>query len=144
VNKELVLAFAIAISAFGTAWKVQDWRYGAKETSNAKADTEIERIASADRSRRDTKVIDAQKAGARRAATIQRDATAVVSEYERLLNTSREAAAIAQLSHEACKGRISAYRDVFEHCAAEYQSVARTADGHANDAMTLDDAWPEK
>ena len=32
--------------------------------------------------------------------------------------------------------------DVFGECVERYQAVAQAADGHANDAVTLDQAWP--
>ena len=32
--------------------------------------------------------------------------------------------------------------DIFGECVERYQAVAQAADGHANDAVTLDQAWP--
>ncbi len=32
--------------------------------------------------------------------------------------------------------------DVFGECVERYRAVAQAADGHANDVMTLDQAWP--
>ncbi|MCG9083858.1 hypothetical protein [Laribacter hongkongensis] len=32
--------------------------------------------------------------------------------------------------------------DVFGECVERYQVVAKAADRHANDAVTLDQAWP--
>ena len=43
---------------------------------------------------------------------------------------------------EANRRTADAALDVFQQCADEYRAVAQAADRHANDAMTLDQAWP--
>ena len=43
---------------------------------------------------------------------------------------------------EANRRTADAALDVFQQCADEYRAVAQAADGHANDAVTLDQAWP--
>jgi hypothetical protein len=48
------------------------------------------------------------------------------------------------LSHQACIARADALDAVFRQCAGALEEMARAASGHANDAMTLDEAWPAK
>ncbi|MBE5528801.1 hypothetical protein A9J41_13740 [Laribacter hongkongensis] len=43
---------------------------------------------------------------------------------------------------EANRRTADAALDVFQQCADEYRAVAKAADKHASDAMTLDQAWP--
>ena len=43
---------------------------------------------------------------------------------------------------EANRRTADAALDVFQQCADEYRAVAQAADQHANDAVTLDQAWP--
>ncbi|MCG9074272.1 hypothetical protein LH435_09720 [Laribacter hongkongensis] len=43
---------------------------------------------------------------------------------------------------EANRRTADAALDVFQQCSDEYRAVAQAADGHANDAVTLDQAWP--
>jgi hypothetical protein len=45
-------------------------------------------------------------------------------------------------SLEAARHRADTLADLLGACAAEYQQVARSADGHASDAKTLNDSWP--
>ncbi|MCG9056655.1 hypothetical protein LH442_11810 [Laribacter hongkongensis] len=44
---------------------------------------------------------------------------------------------------EANRRTADAALDVFQQCVDQYRAVAEAADGHANDAVTLDHAWPE-
>lgn len=43
---------------------------------------------------------------------------------------------------EANRRTADAALDVFQQCVDQYRAVAQAADGHANDAVTLDQAWP--
>ena len=43
---------------------------------------------------------------------------------------------------EANRRTADAALDVFQQCVDQYRAVAEAADGHANDAVTLDHAWP--
>ena len=43
---------------------------------------------------------------------------------------------------EANRRTADAALDVFQQCVDQYRAVAEAADGHANDAVTLDQAWP--
>ena len=51
-------------------------------------------------------------------------------------NASRE-------SSSTCAARASTARNVFEQCAQRYTDLAGKADGHAADAVMLQDAWPK-
>lgn len=46
------------------------------------------------------------------------------------------------LSASACTATADAALDVFQQCAEEYRALARTSDGHADDARKLTEAWP--
>lgn len=52
-------------------------------------------------------------------------------------------ARLPTLSHQACLVRAAALDAVFSHCAGVAEDLARKAGGHANDAMTLNEAWPD-
>lgn len=57
-----------------------------------------------------------------------------IEEYKRRLPTSSGDAGI-EAAHTVA--------DLYAACIGEYQAVARAADGHANDALTLSEAWPK-
>lgn len=40
----VAIALASLLGGFGGAWKVQDWRYGAKETARLEAESELRRM----------------------------------------------------------------------------------------------------
>lgn len=46
-------------------------------------------------------------------------------------------------SVNTCIARASTARDIFEQCAKRYSDMAGKADGHAADAVMLQDAWPK-
>ena len=46
-------------------------------------------------------------------------------------------------STSTCIARASAARAVFEQCAQKYTDLAKRADGHAADAVMLQEAWPK-
>nr|WP_315471772.1 hypothetical protein [uncultured Rhodoferax sp.] len=140
----LIAAIIIALAGFGAGWKTQDWRYGAKEKERAENNLEIERIAGADRSRRDTQVIKAQSAGAQRAHVASVDADTARNAADRLRVELDRANANAQLSLDACTRHAAALRGVLDESVAEYRQMGATAEGHANDVRTLTEAWPRE
>lgn len=50
--------------------------------------------------------------------------------------------ALSTSTREACIARADALTAVFDHCAKTVEGLAGKADGHAADALTLDEAWP--
>lgn len=67
------------------------------------------------------------------------------SERDRLRDDLDAATAkLPTLSHRACLDRAAALSAVLDQCTGAYQGLARKADGHANDAVTLDEAWPSQ
>ena len=51
-------------------------------------------------------------------------------------------AALPTLSHQACLARADTLTELFDQCAGMVEERSRKADGHANDALTSDQAWP--
>jgi hypothetical protein len=94
-------------------------------------------------SRRAQNVRDALQASAVRAKTLQSDAGAVRDELERLRNDT--ATARLQLpgsTSAACVAAADTTSQLLNYCAAALADVAAKADGHANDSLTMQQAWP--
>lgn len=72
---------------------------------------------------------------------VERDSAGTLSELERLRNALR-AKPTGDATIAAAIERTDTLGKLLESCSAEYQSVARAADGHALDVITLRDAWP--
>ncbi len=141
-------AAIIAASLAGWAgWSVQGWRLGeqiaALKTAQAEAVNTATREARAAESRRFQTVQEAQNAATKRAQNARRDADGARTELERLRDAARAGAAgVPGESASACVERAAAAADLLGQCAASYQELARAADGHANDARALSEAWP--
>lgn len=136
-----------SIAAVG-AYKVQDWRYTGQinqiKAAQAEAVNTATREARAQESARFKGVQDAQAAAQTRAQVARRDADRARSELDRMRDTlSATRGGVPGESPGACAVRADAGADVLAQCAAAYQELARAADGHANDALMLQQAWPK-
>jgi len=107
------------------------------------ADRENRNIESA----RANGVIAAQSASVVRNRGLQADAVGARSESQRLRDALETAAVALRLPGDTCKASID-YADaasvLLAQCAATYTDLAQQADGHANDAKTLSEAWPKR
>lgn len=153
----LITALVAAALAFAAAWTVQGWRYGAeiaelqRAHDKAMADQRVElaeqsaenvrHLLKAERSQR-AQVDEALAAARGREAQLRRDAAAVRAQRDSLRDASDAAVRLAGESHAACLGRVAAFREVFDQCAARYGELAESADRHASDVGTLIEAWP--
>ncbi len=138
---------AAALAATG-AWQVQNWRYGEQIASiradAAESTARAEKAAQLVRETRQQDVTNAVKNATRRAQVARADADNARAELDRLRDDLRASAVPA--SGDACTAadqRAATLAELFGQCAGAYTSLARTADGHANDVRTLTDAWPK-
>ncbi len=142
MTPQLIVAGVIALGSFGTAWKVQEWRYQAKEAEHAEQQLANERSAATAAIRRTETVIQAQSAAAVRSAALRRDADGARAAAISLHDAAAAAMRDASVSHAACTERASALGDVLGAVEAAGRSMAEKADRHALDAETLSAAWP--
>lgn len=141
-------AIAGAVLAGVLSWTVQGWRYGEQIESikkvQAEATLQATREARATESRRSLNVQEAQNAAAKRAQVARADADRARSELDRLRDTlSSTSRGLPGEPAAACPERAATVSQLLSACAAEAQELARAADGHANDARTLIEAWPK-
>ena len=108
----------------------------------AAADAEVEnrRIES----KRQTGVIDAQNAQVKRTTILQADAASSRAVVDSLRDDIRTAtASLPGRSASATGQYATTSSQLFLECSAAYSAVAATAQGHANDALMLEQAWPK-
>lgn len=80
-----------------------------------------------------------------RADANKKAAAAAGSERDRLRDELDAASRdLPGLPHQACLARADALSAVLAECARAFTGMAGKAEGHANDAMTFDEAWPDK
>ena len=90
------------------------------------------------------KVDSAEKNGAEREK--QHKATVAILESRAIglrhdIATFR--AGLPKATAASCVESADAAADLLLQCSEEYQRVAKAADGHANDALTCNEAWPK-
>ena len=133
---------AAAIAATG-AWKVQDWRYNAKEKERAEQQLENERIAAKAAIRRAEAVIEAQNAATNRERDLRGAAAGARAALVGLSDAAATALRDAESSHAACLNRAHTLGELFLASTESHQRLAGAADRHASDIQTLLAAWPK-
>ena len=92
---------------------------------------------------RSRNVIDAQNASVTRAAVFKDDANRSRAESLSLRDDlSALRLRLPTLTREAVGKYADAAAVVFDNCQRSYQELAGKADGHANDSLMLQQAWP--
>lgn len=148
MNPLILSALIAAALSAGSAYQIQEWRYGAKEKDRVKKEAVQALVAQRElrllESSRTSAVVAAQNDAARRAAGLRRDAdgarVALVSLHDAAATAMRE----ARSSHEACLVRADALGDVLARCGERHQTLAETCDRHVSDIKTLTDSWPKE
>ena len=154
-----ILAAIIAASAFGAAWKVQDWRYGdqiaeirieqaesEKEIAEKAANAQIKAIDDAvQKERAWSDAVANSLKEAREREQKQRiaadNARRTVGELRD--NLSALKAGLPGLTEAAVRRYADASTGLLRDCATRYTEMADNAQRHANDVRTLTEAWPK-
>ena len=154
----VILAIATATVGGLGAWTVQSWRYEAKiadiQRAHAQAITtaQANHIAALEQAREQTIVYQRQahqaaQDAANRVAAADRDLRRNRTELGRLRDAIRArphaACAVPDDSTAPSLEPADTIGDVLAECAATATELARTADGHASDAVMLLNAWPK-
>ena len=146
---QLLVAGAIAAAAFGTAWTAQGWRYD-KQILDIHAKQALALIEAQKQANETTAMLQqqadaAQREHARRLADIRGDAARARGAADRLRNDL--ATARATLPDATCstvREYTATVNELFGECAETAGRLAEAADGHAADALMLQQAWPVK
>ena len=98
----------------------------------------------ADERRQSTQVIGALNAATKRTQAAQAAATAAGDVAGQLRDDVADLQRrLPSASLDACRRDATALGAVFAACTAEYGALARDAQGHADDTLTLQQAWPK-
>ena len=134
---------AAILSAIGT-FKVQDWRYGNKEAERISQVLENNRLNRVKERGDAANVIGAMNAANQRAkdsAVAAADASAAVDGLRDELDRIKRGLPGSTL--DACRQNAATLATVFEQCSREYKAMGGYAEGHADDTLTLEQAWPK-
>lgn len=144
--KDLVLVVLLVL-AFAAGWWVNAQRAEARISLLGKEHAEQTMRAGASAlasySRMEKTKDDAIKSAQERAGRLQADAGAAAAVADGLRKQlAGVPARIAAASRAAVDEYAATAGELLGACTAEYQWVARQADGHANDARMITESWP--
>ena len=143
-----IAALVAGLLGAAGSWQVQGWRYSAQITElKAKHQYEIqtanERALQAERIT-NQRLTEARNAAAKREQDLRRDGDALRDNFDRLRDqaaaTRRD---LSTATPDAARATAATATELLESCAREYQAVARAADGHSSDTLTLQQSWPK-
>lgn len=149
IYTHLAAALAGAAIAATGAWQVQAWRYTGQ----------IARIEADQAQRAEAAVRDALA----KTITLQRKKDEALNEATKRAQRNAAAAAAARADADGLRDALDAARNqlpgascasvrqhaaavdqLFGQCAGALEGLARQADGHAADALMLEQAWPSR
>ena len=143
MNPQIIIAAIIAAASFGTAWRIQDWRFDAKEKTHAEQKLAQVQLSAAADIRRMDNTIQAQRIATSRAVALRRDLDSSRSELERLRDTLARPVPGTSAAADACPERTDPARELFLGCAAALVEMGGIADRINSDRQTLIDAFPK-
>lgn len=139
----LVAIVSAAISGWGV-WQVQNWRYGEKEAERIAQVLEDNRLNRVAEQKQAKTVIGAINAARQRETIARVDAAGAQSERDRLRNDlDKLKSDLPGLTADACRERAATVTELFDRCTDAYQGMAGKAQRHADDTLTLEQAWPK-
>jgi hypothetical protein len=141
IQTHVIVALMAAAAAAAGTWQIQSWRIEAIHADHARKALEATELA-----RVETQKLQEIKDEALRMANARASQHRIAADGARTeLDRLRDTIATADKNQPPNTSRTDAAataRAILADCAAQYQSVARAADGHYSDAVTLQSAWP--
>lgn len=140
-----LVVLALLAGAFGAGF-VKGSAHGAQGVRNEwnEAKLAANREARSLEERRLSRVAESVAMADAREARIRGDALNARRVADGLRGDLDAARVFASRSADAANLAVATLGNVFESCVREYQRVAQDADGHASDALTLEQAWPRE
>lgn len=141
---------AVVAGLLGAAgsWQIQAWRYNAQiqtmQSEFTKTVAAAERNAQAQERRLNLQIQEARNAAAKREQDLRRDGDSLRGAFDRLRDQTAAARRdLPAATPDAARATAATATELLESCAREYQALARAADGHASDTLTLQESWPK-
>lgn len=141
----VLVAFAGALMLFGFVGGVhhEEAKESARVIAQQKADLKAMNEAAAKTKSLQKAKDDALTAANERAKTAEAAASAARAVGDRLRHDLANTDSVSRASLDSLRSYTTTLRAVFGECTAEVERLAGKADGHASDAMTLEQAWPK-
>lgn len=149
INTHAAVGLAAAIVAGIATWQIQSWRYEA-QLSQLREHHTAEIQAANDRARQierdmNQRLTEARNAAAKREQDLRRAGDILRDQFDGLREqTEAIRRGMPTATVDAARDAAATATALLESCAREYQALARAADGHASDTMTLQESWPRR
>ena len=140
---KLAIAAIIFLAGLATGIKFEAGEVAKLKAQYAAAQLTDEREARNTESLRSRNVQEAQNAAAKNTQLARAAAVSARHESRGLRDDLSAAHEAASQSLAACNQHSTTVGRLLDQCAGEYQSMAETAQGHANDVSLLLSAWPK-
>lgn len=143
MNMYIASIISAAILAAAFTYKIQDWRFSAKEKERVEQELNDERVRAATQIRREEAVIVAQNQAQARARSLRLDADGARAAADGLRVATAEALRTAATSHAACTERANTLGELLGAVEEAGRGMAQKADLHSTDLQTLMAAQPK-
>lgn len=145
---KLITHLVIGAACAAAAWQAQGWRLGeqiqAERLAHASTMSAAERAASDSQRRINQTIAEARNAAAKREKSLRDAGDILRDELDGLREQARESNRfLSTAGVDAARATAAAATALLNECAARYQALARVAEGHANDALMLQESWPK-
>lgn len=139
-----VITIIVAIAIHQLDSSRQQLGYDRAVAEYTKKENESLKFALSEIERLNNQVAEAVKHADERDKELQAANTRVATISSKLRNTQLSIdAAIATATTEALRQAATSFNSLYGDCRARYESMGRAAEGHLNDVITLDEAWPK-
>lgn len=141
--REIALCFILA-AAFCCGWAVKGWKSQAAIAQLEQKHADAHAAALSQYQQMESVKDDAIKKYEERAADDARNAAAAIAAANSLRSDlAKVPNRISTATRQAVDEYAATASIVLAECSAEYQQLASKAQGHANDARLMSDAWPQ-
>ena len=144
IAAKLILLLGMFLAGAAVAHRYDMGQNAIKENARLELVREQEKANRATERQQSTQVVEALNASKKRAHDAQVAAGAADSAAGRLRDDIADLQRrLPQASHDACRSNAATLGTVLNSCIAEYGSMARDAQGHADDSVMYQQAWPK-
>lgn len=140
MNPQLIIAALIAAAGFGSAWKIQNWRYAEREAQHVEQILADERQAAETRSEMQRIAARAVRNGVDREVALRASAAGASLALVGLSGAVDTTLRDASTSLGACTDRAAALGGLLIDSERDYIETSAKAGRHASDVKTCHDA----
>lgn len=137
------IALLAAVLAGTGMFKVEEWRFAAKENDRVQTQLSTERLAAAANLLKEKAVVTALNSGKVRESRLRSDLASSGVAIDRLRDTASSTLLAASTNLDACVALGVTQNELLVAMAKAGERIATEADLWVSDTQTMTDAWPK-